>query len=202
MPMAPPQAADNFLVPNATFVVELVAFALILWFLAKYVVPRINKALADRQTAIRREFDEAEQAKAEAKEAEEKYNQLFVEARHEAARIREEAREQGAAIVAEMREQAQAEANRIVAHAHAQLQAERQQVVSQLRTEVGSIALSLAESIVGETLGDDARRNRTIDRFIAELEAHDGASPDASAASASEAGSAEPATPSGGAGGR
>jgi F-type H+-transporting ATPase subunit b len=170
MLMARPEAADNFLVPNATFVVELIAFAIILWFLAKYVVPPINKALSDRQAAIRREFDEAERAQADAKEAEEKYDALFVEARHEAARIREEAREQGAAIVADMREQAQTEASRIIAHAHAQLQAERQQVVSQLRSEVGTIAMSLAETIVGESLEDDARRNRTIDRFIADLE--------------------------------
>jgi F-type H+-transporting ATPase subunit b len=168
--MARPQAADNFLVPNATFFVELLSFAVILWVLARYVLPRINKVLADRQEGIRREFEEAEKAKAAAKEAEDKYNQMFVEARHEAARIREEAREQGAAIVAEMREQAQAEANRILAHARAQLQAERQQVVSQLRADVGSIALSLAESIVGESLEDEARRNRTIDRFIEDLE--------------------------------
>jgi F-type H+-transporting ATPase subunit b len=168
--MARPQAADNFLVPNATFFVELIAFAIILWFLAKYVLPPINRAIGQRQEAIRREFEEAEKEKAAAKEAEEKYNQLFVEARHEAARIREEAREQGAAIIAEMREQAQAEADRILAHARAQLQAERQQVVSQLRGEVGSIALSLAESIVGESLEDEARRSRTIDRFIDELE--------------------------------
>jgi F-type H+-transporting ATPase subunit b len=168
--MARPEAADNFLIPNATFFVELIAFAIILWFLAKYVLPPINRAIAKRQEAIRHEIEEAEKAKAAAKEAEDKYNQLFVEARHEAARIREEAREQGAAIIAEMREQAQAEANRILAHARAQLQAERQQVVSQLRTDVGSIALTLAESIVGESLEDEARRNRTIDRFIDDLE--------------------------------
>ena len=170
MLMARQEAADNFLVPNATFFVELLAFVLILWILAKYVLPPINGALADRKAAIRREFEEAEKAKADAKEAEEKYNALFVEARHEAARIREDAREQGASIVSEMREQAQAEANRIIAHAHAQLQAERQQVVSQLRTEVGSIAVSLAETIVGESLEDDARRGRTIDRFLSDLE--------------------------------
>jgi|SRR3954451_14641241 F-type H+-transporting ATPase subunit b len=168
-----PQAADNFLVPNATFFVELIAFLVILWFLAKYVIPRIDGALAARQAAIRREFDEAEQAKAEAKETEDKYNALFAEARHEAARIREDAREQGAAIIAEMREQAQAESSRIVAHAHAQLQAERQQVVSQLRSEVGAIAVSLAETIVGESLEEDARRSRTIDRFLADLESQD-----------------------------
>jgi F-type H+-transporting ATPase subunit b len=173
--MARPEAASNFLVPNATFVVELIAFVIILWVLGRYVLPVINKALTDRQESIRREFDEAEQAKADAKAAEEKYNAQFVDARHEAARIREEAREQGAAIVAEMREQAQAEAARIVAHAHAQLEAERQQVVNQLRTEVGGIATSLAERIVGESLEDDERRSRTVERFIDSLAPQDSA---------------------------
>src|SRR3954471_6105282 len=165
-----PQAADNFLVPNATFFVELIAFLVILWFLAKYVIPRIDGALAARQAAIRREFDEAEQAKAEAKETEDKYNALFAEARHEAARIREDAREQGAAIIAEMREQAQAESSRIVAHAHSQIQAERLQAVTSLRTEVGALATSLAGRIVGESLEDDARQSRVVERFLADLE--------------------------------
>ncbi len=168
--MATTNRASNFLVPNATFIVELVAFIIILVVLGKYVVPMLNKALTDRQESIRRQFEEAQQAKAEAEAAEKEYKSQFVEARHEAARIREEAREQGAAIVAEMREQAQAEAARILAHGQAQLEAERKQVVSQLRTEVGSIAVTLAGTIVGESLQDDARQSRTVERFIADLE--------------------------------
>ena len=69
-----------------------------------------------------------------------------------------------------MRTQAQAEANRIVGTAHAQIEAERQQVLQQLRTEVGTMATSLAGRIVGESLEDEARRRRTVDRFISELE--------------------------------
>jgi len=168
--MAEPHAASKFLLPNATFIVELIAFVIILTILGKYALPIINKALTDRQEAIRREFEEAEQAKKEANEAEQQYKSQLVEARHEAARIREEAREQGAAIIAEMRETAQAESERIIAHAHAQLDAERQQVVHQLRAEVGSIATSLASTIVGESLEDDDRRSRTVERFISELE--------------------------------
>ena len=40
--MTRPMAADNFLVPNATFVVELIVFVVILWVLGKYVIPVIN----------------------------------------------------------------------------------------------------------------------------------------------------------------
>jgi F-type H+-transporting ATPase subunit b len=49
--------------------------------------------------------------------------------------------------------------------------AERKQAASSLRAEIGSLATELAGRIVGESLQDDARQQRTVDRFIAELEA-------------------------------
>jgi F-type H+-transporting ATPase subunit b len=161
---------SNFLVPNATFFVELAAFAVLLFLLAKYVIPPINRAMTARQEAIRSQFAELDEAKSEAVAAEEEFKSQIADARHEAARIREEAREQGAQIIAEMREQAQAEAARIVEHAHAQIAAERQQAVATLRSEVGSLATTLAGRIVGESLEDDERSNRVVDRFLADLE--------------------------------
>jgi F-type H+-transporting ATPase subunit b len=163
-------AASNFLVPNGTFIVELIAFLMVLGVLAKWVIPRINKAMTGRQEAIKHEFAELEQAKADARAAEEKYRSQMSDARHEAARIREKAREEGAAIVAEMREQARGESERIIKNAHQQIEAERQQVIQQLRTELGSMATTLAARIVGESLDDDERRSRTVERFIASLE--------------------------------
>jgi F-type H+-transporting ATPase subunit b len=168
--MAGTVLASNFLVPNATFVVELLAFVLILWVLGRYVVPPINKAMTDRQERIRRQFEESEEAKAAANAAEREYRAALVEARREGARIREEAREQGASIVAEMREQAHAESARISAAAHAQIEAEKQQVLTQLRAELGALATTLAGRIVGESLEDEARQRRTVGRFIDEVE--------------------------------
>ena len=169
-------AASNFLVPNGTFIVEVFAFAIILYVLARWIIPPINKSLADRQEAIRRQFEESQEAQARAEAAEAEFRAALADARQEAARIREEAREQGAAIIAEMREQAGAESQRIIAHAHNQLEAERQQIMHQMRTEVGSIATTLAERILGESLEDNDRQSRTIDRFIEELESQDEAS--------------------------
>lgn len=163
--------ATNFLVPNATFFVELFAFAIMVFVLGKYVIPPINKAMTARQDAIRRQFAELDEAKSGANEAEQEFRAQITDARHEAARIREEAREQGATIIAEMREQAQTEAARIVEHGHAQLRAERQQALASLRVEVGSLATTLAGRIVGESLEDDERSGRVVDRFLADLEA-------------------------------
>lgn len=166
-------AASNFLVPNGTFIIEVLIFLVILGVLAFWVVPPISRALQQRQDEIKQRYDELEQAKARAEEAEQEYRSQIVQARHEAARIREEAREEGAAIIAEMRQQAQSESDRIVHHAHLQVEAERQQVVHQLRSQVGTMATTLAGRIVGESLEDDDRRNRTVERFISTLESQD-----------------------------
>ena len=161
---------SNFLVPNATFFVELAAFLVLLFLLSKYVIPPINRAMTARQDAIREQFAELDEAKSEASAAEEEFKAQIADARHEAARIREEAREQGAAIIAEMREQAQAEAARIVEHAHTQIEADRKSAAASLRGEVGTLATTLAGRIVGESLDDEARQSRVVDRFLSELE--------------------------------
>jgi len=169
VPMA--ETESNFLVPNGTFFVELAAFGLLFFLLARYVIPPINKAMANRQQAIRTEFADLEKARADANAAEAEFKAQIADARHEAARIREEVREQGAQIVSEMREQAQTEAARIVDNGHAQVAAERQQAVASLRAEVGTLATTLAGRIVGESLEDDERSGRVVDRFLADLDA-------------------------------
>ena len=157
-------------------ILALIVFAILFVLLRKFVVPSFEKTFAERTQAIEGGLSAAEskQAEADAKLAE--LEKQLGDARHEAARIREDAREQGAAIIAEMRQQAQAEAARIVEHAHTQIEAERQQAVTSLRAEVGSLATSLAGRIVGESLDDDARQQRVIERFLADLEAQQGQS--------------------------
>jgi F-type H+-transporting ATPase subunit b len=161
---------SNFLVPNGTFLVELAAFALLFFLLARYVIPPINKAMTARQEAIRTQFNELEQARADARAAEDEFKAQIADARHEAARIREEAREQGAQIIAEMRQQGEVEKARIIDNGHAQIVAERQQAVASLRAEVGTLATTLAGRIVGESLQDDDRSSRVVDRFLADLD--------------------------------
>jgi F-type H+-transporting ATPase subunit b len=164
------EETNNFLVPNGTFFVELIAFAIIFFILAKYVVPPINKAMTARQDAIRQEFADADEAKKKAHSAEEEFKAQLADARKEAARIRDEAREQGTSIIAEAKEQAQVEAQRVKDQAHAQIAAERQAALTSLRSEVGTLATSLAGRIVGESLEDDDRSARVVDRFLADLE--------------------------------
>ena len=56
-------AASNFLVPNATFVVELIAFLLVLGALRRWVMPPLQKSMNERQRTIDEALTNAEQAK-------------------------------------------------------------------------------------------------------------------------------------------
>jgi F-type H+-transporting ATPase subunit b len=175
-PSPAPAAAktNNFLIPNGTFIAELVIFLVILAVIGKYVVPFINKALADRQEALRRQFQEGEDARAALQAAEAEYRAQIVAARADAARQHEEAREEGARILANLRTQAQAESDRIIAAAHQQIEAERTRTIAALRAEVGTLAVELAGRVVGESLTDDARQRRVVERFLTEVESRAG----------------------------
>jgi F-type H+-transporting ATPase subunit b len=166
------EGGQNPLLPHLVeIVLSLVVFGLLFLAVRKFVVPNFEQAFADRTRAIEGGLQAAEtkQAEADAKLAE--LEKQLGDARQEAARIREDAREQGATIIADMRQQAQTEATRILEHSHNQIEAERQQAVASLRAEVGALATSLASRIVGESLDDEARQSRVVERFLADLEA-------------------------------
>jgi F-type H+-transporting ATPase subunit b len=169
--LADSTASSNPLFPSwPEFIIGTILFFLVFGVMAKLLMPRITKTLAERTELIEGGLHRSEEAQAEAKELLDQYRQQLADARHEAARMRQEANEQGAQIIAEMREQAQAEARRITEAAQAQIAAERQQALNSLRTEVGTLATELASRIVGESLTDEARQSRMVDRFLAELE--------------------------------
>lgn len=161
----------NPLVPHVSeMILGGVTFLILLYLVTKFVAPRFEQAFAERTKAIEGGLKQAEEMQAEAKAALEQYQEQLAQARHEAARIRQEAKEEGAAIVAEMRAQAQEEAQRILAAAQAQIEAERQRAVGQLRAEVGDLATQLASRIVGEALEDEVRQRRIVERFLEEVE--------------------------------
>ncbi|WUW16069.1 F0F1 ATP synthase subunit B [Streptomyces sp. NBC_01465] len=162
---------QNPLIPHLDeLVIGLIAFAIVFGFLAKKLLPNINKVLDERREAIEGGIEKADAAKLEAESVLEQYKAQLAEARHEAARLRQEAQEQGAALLVEMRAEGQRQREEIVAAGHAQIEADRKQAAQSLRQDVGKLATDLAGKLVGESLEDHARQSRTVDRFLSDLE--------------------------------
>jgi F-type H+-transporting ATPase subunit b len=177
---------SNPLLPNATFIAEVVAFLLILAIVWRYVLPPVQKVMRQRQEMIRQQGEDADAAREKLAEAEAAFKNALTEARVEAAQIRENARAEAQRTVEEMRKQAQEESARIVARGDEQLERQRAAIVRDLRAEIGTLAVELSEKIIDQRLATDADVRATVDSFISGLEAAD----TAQASSSSGAGGA------------
>ena len=147
-----------------------VVFAILLVFFWFKVLPNFKKTLDARTEAIEGRLEAAEKAQAEAAAKTANIEAEQSAARAEASQIREEARAEAAAIGAEIKETAQAEAARLLAAAKSQIEAETRAALVALRAEVGSLAVDLASSVVGESLKNDKLAANVVDSFLAELE--------------------------------
>ncbi|MEU1309606.1 F0F1 ATP synthase subunit B [Streptomyces cinnamoneus] len=168
--LASEEMENPLLPPMPELIIGLIAFLIVFGFLGKKLLPNINKVLDERRAAIEGGMEKAEAAQAEAQQVLEDYRAQLADARHEAARLRQEAQEQGVALIAEMRSEGQRQREEIIAAGHAQIEADRKTASAALRQDVGQLAIDLAGRIVGESLADSARQSRTIDRFLDALE--------------------------------
>jgi F-type H+-transporting ATPase subunit b len=87
---------DNFgvtLVPDATILVEVAVFLIVLAVVSRYVLPRIRSAVAERQRNVSEQLAAAEKAEARAQQTEQQAAAALGAARREARRIIEDAYE-------------------------------------------------------------------------------------------------------------
>jgi len=166
------EAEGNLLLPEMYDIVWSIVILLVVGVgFYRYILPKFTAVLDERTAKIEGGLANAESVQAEAEAALERYTAELAQARADAARIRDEARVEGAAIVTEARVKAGVEADRILESAQRQIEAERTQASVSLRTEVGVLATQLASKIVGEALDDVALQSRVVDRFLDELDA-------------------------------
>ncbi|MFH8371318.1 F0F1 ATP synthase subunit B [Streptomyces sp. NPDC018031] len=141
----------------ADLVVAFIAFGIVYAFMAGVVLPRIARVLREREGAIEGGQQRAEETREEAERAHAEYQRLLSEARHEAARLRQESAEQGAALLAELRGEGQRQREEMLSAARAQIDADRALAEASLNQEVDALATRLAGKIVGESLEEFAR---------------------------------------------
>ncbi|WP_218974556.1 F0F1 ATP synthase subunit B [Streptomyces sp. NP160] len=164
-------AETSVIIPHpAEFITGLICFAVLLIVSHKIVAPRLEAMLAQRQAATEGGMEKAERVQAEARAALEEYRDQLASAREEAARIREEARTEGAKMIAEAREDAAADADRIIQDSSDRIAAQRAAARETLHLELGALSVDLASKIVGEDVSEAARRSRIVDDFIADWE--------------------------------
>lgn len=153
-------AANNFLVPNATIVVELLIFLVVFAVFYKWIVPPLQQVLDEREAMVRRTIEDNDEAARLLRAAEERYGAVLAQARVAASVARDTVRAEANQMNDELCEVARQEVERARRRGEERLRAERDAVLRQLHTDVDALALQLAERI----LGAGARLPASIER--------------------------------------
>ena len=145
-----------------------IAFLILLVLMYRTVWPSVDKAFKDRRANIEGKLEEAERERQEADELLEQYRRRLRDAEDETQRILDEARSNAERVRRELLAKAEADAGRELERARQAIRSERDQAISQLRGEVGTLAIELATRVVGDSL-DRERQLHLVDQYIDEL---------------------------------
>jgi F-type H+-transporting ATPase subunit b len=145
-----------------------ISFVVLLVLLSKFAFPALKKGMDDRTERIRKDLDEAEGAKTEADRIREDYSRQLADAKAEAGRIIEEARQAADSVRRDLTARAEAEAQELRQRNAEQLEAERARLMGEIRGQVSTLAIELAEKVVEANLDREAN-NRLIESYIQQV---------------------------------
>jgi len=149
-------------------IVGAIAFAILFFFTAKYVLPRVGKLLDERREKIQGDLEKAEETRRQAEQELADYRAQLANAREESNAIIDEARKTADQLRVDIQQRAEQDAQGIVARAQEEIRAERDRVFQELRWQVAEIAVELAGRVVGASL-DASSHAQLIDRYIDEV---------------------------------
>jgi len=149
-------------------IIGAIAFGVLFFFVAKWVLPRLGKLLDERRAKIQGSLEEAEKAKQDADSMLEQYQEKLRDAGSEAGKVIEEARKTAEQMRKDLLAKAEDESRQIVAKAQEEVRAERDRAVQALRRELAEASVELAARVVGESL-DKERQLRLVEQYIDEV---------------------------------
>jgi F-type H+-transporting ATPase subunit b len=160
------QKAPSPLKPaNNEIIWGMAAFVVLLLAMWKWGVPAVKNMEKAREDRIRNDLESAEKSRNEAEQEKAQYMASLADARNEAGRIIDEARQSAESVRADIVARAEEDANEIRTRAQTDIANQRQQAMTQLRSDVASLSIDLAGRVVEKNL-DDATNRQLVDNFI------------------------------------
>ncbi len=161
----------DLLTPNVGLAVwTILTFVVVLLVLRRYAWKPILTAMEARERGIQKLIDDAEQTRAEADQLLQQYRRQLEEARTEGARILAEGKAAAEHLREEMLARARTEADGIVTRAGHEIDLERQKAVAEIKEQAVDLAIAAASKVIDEEL-DDARHRRLVEGYLREIEA-------------------------------
>lgn len=142
------------------------AFGLLLFLLGKFAWKPVMKSLKERETAIQDSLDAARKAKEESENLNLANEELLQKAKLERVEMLKEARRIEESIIAKAKDEATEEAKRIVDAAKETIRHEKNAALNELKSQLASISIEIAEKILQEELKQDTKREEYMKKLI------------------------------------
>jgi len=153
---------------NLTLFAQALAFASLIWIVAKFIWPPLLKAIEERQQKIADGLAAAERSQKDLAQAQEKVNDVLKDARGKANEIIEQAHARANQIVEDAKNEAVLEANRQKELAQAEISASVTRAREELRKQVASLALAGAQRLLQREI-DKRAHKELLDELVAEI---------------------------------
>ncbi|MFM8450088.1 MAG: F0F1 ATP synthase subunit B [Haliscomenobacter sp.] len=140
---------------------------LIVWIgLGKFAFKPIQQALKQREEGIQHSLDEAKRAREEISQLQANNEQLLKQAQEERSLIIKEAKEAREAMIKEAREKAKEEAQKIVSAAKEDIEHMKLEVMTNVKNEVGAMAIAIAEKLLQRELEDKKNQQALAQKLV------------------------------------
>jgi F-type H+-transporting ATPase subunit b len=147
---------------------QLVIFVSLIFLLRKFAWKPILSAVEERETKISDALDLAEKTKLEMAQLKSQNEELIKQARQERDDILNAARQTGEQILSDARSKASIETDKMLVNAQEAIQIERQKAITEIKNQVATLSLSVAEKLVRQDLSSDSRQKELAEKLVAD----------------------------------
>jgi F-type H+-transporting ATPase subunit b len=148
---------------------QTIIFVILIFLLKKFAWSPILKAVNDREQGIKDALDSAEAAKKEMQSLQADNEKIMKEARAERDSLLKEARDLKNSMISQAKDEAKSEAQKIIESANETILNEKNAAVSDIKKQVASLSIEIAEKLLKEKLSDDNKQMKIVEDLIKDV---------------------------------
>ena len=148
---------------------QTVIFLLLIWLLKKYAWTPILNTINEREEGIKSALESAEKAREEIKTLKASNDKVLKEAKIERDNILKEANNLKKSILEEAKTEAKTEAQKIIDNANDSIKNEKEAAVSEIKKQVATLSIEIAEKLIKEKLSDDDKQMKIVKELIKDV---------------------------------
>ena len=155
--------------PESLIFWTTIIFVIFFFLLAKFAWKPILGAVKSREESINNALASAEAARREMQNLTADNERILQEARMERDALLKEAREMKDKMIADSKQEAQVQGERMIEQAKAAIEAEKNAAMAELKSQVSSLSLEIAEKLLKEELSNKEAQTKLVEKLLGDV---------------------------------